>query len=97
MTMVAASDAAGDAGEAIAPGATTLPPMTVRFEDYAFFVPKDLGGREVVVTGTARRRVQTVAERRHYAEDAGASPAEVEAIDTPLDEVAFTATGVRVL
>ncbi len=73
------------------------PAMTVRFEDYGFFMPKDLGGHEVAITGVAKRQVQSVEELRHYAGDAGKSQAEIEAITEPAEEIAFTATGVRVL
>lgn len=71
--------------------------VTVRFEDYGFFMPKGLAGSEVVAQGTARRRVVPADELRHYAEDAGKSAAEIAAITEPAEEIEFTATGVRVL
>ena len=44
----------------------------VRFKDYAFFVPKkNAQGRKVVFEGKVNRRKMSVAEARHYAEDAG--------------------------
>ena len=72
-------------------------PYLVRFKDYGFFMPKTLSGAEVVVEGTARRSVTPVDELRHYAEDAGRSPAEVAAITAPREEITLEATGVRVL
>ncbi|MFK7742685.1 MAG: DUF4920 domain-containing protein [Planctomycetota bacterium] len=47
------------------------PPVFVKFKDYAFFVPKDASGSEAVVEGTLSYKQETVAETRHYLEDAG--------------------------
>jgi hypothetical protein len=71
--------------------------MTVRFKDYGFFMPKDLSGHEVVVEGKAKRVVVSVADLRHYAEDAGKSAAEIAMITEPEEELEIVATGVRVL
>lgn len=51
--------------------------LQVRFRDYAFFVPLDVAGRRAVVEGTAKVEVTSEATRRHFAEDAGRSPAEI--------------------
>jgi hypothetical protein len=71
--------------------------IMVRFKDYGFFVPKDIGGREVIVEGKAFKSVTSVDELRHYAEDAGKSKEEIEAITTPEETFSFEATGVKVL
>jgi hypothetical protein len=71
--------------------------MMVRFKDYGFFVPKDIGGREVVVHGKAYYQLTPVEELRHYAEDAGQSPEEIATITEPRRELHFLAEGVRVL
>ena len=47
------------------------PPVFVKFKDYAFFVPKDAAGRDAVVEGVLTFKQETVAETRHYLEDAG--------------------------
>jgi hypothetical protein len=73
------------------------PPMRVTFKDYAFFMPKDLGGKRVVIDGFARVEVTSVEMLRHFAEDAGKSKAEIEAITQPKREVSFEASGVLVL
>lgn len=73
------------------------PEMMVRFKDYGFFVPKDLSGSTVVMKGNAYREVVPVDELRHYAEDAGKSKEEIEAITEPEVQVRFVASGVRVL
>ena len=43
----------------------------VKFTDYAFFVPKDAAGRTAIIEGTMKFRQETVAETKHYLEDAG--------------------------
>ncbi len=45
--------------------------VRVTFKDYAFFVPKDASGREVVVEGVAIANALSEDEARHFAEDAG--------------------------
>lgn len=69
----------------------------VKFQDYGFFVPKDISGKEVVVQGKAYREVTTVDELRHYAEDAKKSKEEIAQITEPKEELKFMATGVLVL
>lgn len=70
------------------------PEMAVRFKDYGFFVPKDIAGRKVIVEGYAFKEVTPVDELRHYAEDAGKSKEEIEAITEPKEELKFLASGV---
>jgi hypothetical protein len=72
----------------------SLPPMFVKFQDYAFFMPLDLSGHEVVMQGKAYTEVTTVDELRHYAEDAGKSKEEIAKITEPKSELKFMATGV---
>ncbi len=69
----------------------------VKFEDYGFFVPKDLSGSRVVVEGSAYKEATSVEELRHYAEDEGASEEEIAAITEPIEEYKFMATGVKIL
>ena len=69
----------------------------VRFEDYGFFMPKDISGREVVMEGLAYREVTPVDELRHYAEDEGLSKEEIEAITEPKEELKFMASGVLLM
>ena len=47
------------------------PPVMVKFKDYGFFMPKDASGRSAIVEGTMTFKQETVAETRHYLEDAG--------------------------
>jgi hypothetical protein len=71
--------------------------IMVRFKDYGFFVPKDIGGRQVIVEGKAFKSVTPVEELRHYAEDAGKSAEEIAQITEPEEKISFEATGVKVL
>jgi len=71
--------------------------MRVRFKDYAFFVPKDLNGHDVVVSGWAYRSTVTKADLQHYAKDAGKSDQEVAAITADEQQLTFLADGVRVV
>jgi hypothetical protein len=70
--------------------------MRVRFKDYAFFVPKDLSGKTVVINGWAHREVVPVSDLQHYAKDAGKSAAEIAAITQPEVQLNFEADGVLV-
>lgn len=76
------------------PGA---PEMRVTFKDYAFFMPKDLAGKHVVVDGYAYVETTTVDMLRHFAEDAGKSKEEIAAITEPKREISFEASGVLVV
>jgi len=73
------------------------PEMNVRFKDYGFFVPKDIAGRQVIMEGYAFKEVTPVDELRHYAEDAGKSQEEIEAITEPKEELKFLASGVLLI
>lgn len=70
--------------------------MKVKFKDYAFFVPKDIAGKEIVIKGAAALDTTTVEELRHYAEDAGKSEEEIAAINEPEIGYKFLASGVAV-
>lgn len=69
--------------------------MLVRFKDYGFFLPKDCSGQNAVLQGMAYTDTITVAQRKHYAEDAGKSEEEIEAINEPEIKLAFLASGVK--
>ncbi len=73
------------------------PAMRVTFKDYAFFMPKNLSGKRVVVDGYAIIDVTPVEVLRHYAEDAGKSKEEIAKITEPKREVAYEAAGVLIL
>ena len=70
--------------------------MRVRFRDYAFFVPKDLSGHEVVVSGWAHRSIVPKAELQHYAKDGGKTDQEAASITQDEQQLTFLADGVLV-
>jgi hypothetical protein len=67
--------------------------VMVKFKDYGFFMPLNAEG-EVVVNGKAYVTETSVDELRHYAEDAGKSKEEIEAITEPKRTYSFEADGV---
>lgn len=69
----------------------------VKMQDYAFFVPTALEGKEVVLEGTAKLKEVSVDELKHYAEDAKKPQAEIDAITKPGMETRFVATGIKVV
>lgn len=72
-------------------------PIMVKFKDYAYFMPFDLSGGEVIMNGWAYRDVTPVDELRHYAEDAGKSAEEIAAITEPKEELKILASGVKIV
>ncbi|GAA4007279.1 hypothetical protein GCM10022408_18990 [Hymenobacter fastidiosus] len=70
--------------------------MRVRFKDYAFFVPKNITDKTVVINGWAHREVVPVSDLQHYAKDAGKSAREIAAITEPEEQLNFEADGVLV-
>lgn len=73
------------------------PELFVQFKDYGFFMPKDIAGRSVVMDGYAYREITSVEDLRHFAEDAGKSEEEIQAITEPQEELKFLASGVILL
>jgi hypothetical protein len=71
--------------------------LRVTFKDYGFFVPKEgMEGKEVVFEGIAKRKVTDVDMLKHFAEDAGKSQEEIDAITEPKVELSFVASGVLI-
>jgi len=67
----------------------------ITFKDYGFFVPTEgAEGKEVVFSGVAKKKITDVATLRHFAEDAGKSKEEIDAITEPKEEIEFVANGV---
>ncbi len=69
----------------------------VRFKDYGFFMPKNIAEKEVIVNGKAYVSEMSVEEQRHYAEDAGKSQDEIDAITEVKTTLSFEADGVLVI
>ncbi len=70
--------------------------VMVRFRDYGFFVPLDVEGKEVILSGSGFTEMISVEDRRHYAEDAGMTPAQIATIREPLKAYSIVADGVLI-
>lgn len=70
--------------------------MKVTFKDYGFFVPKDCSGKTATMKGVASYETISVDVLKHYAEDAGKSQEEIDAITEPELQLVFEATGVKI-
>ncbi len=69
----------------------------VKMKDYAFFLPTAVKGKTIVLDGEAVLKTTSVAELRHYAEDAKKPKEEIEAITKPKEEIRLTANGIVVV
>ncbi len=76
------------------PGGETA---TVKMKDYGFFLPVAAIGKTVVIEGDVSMKTISVAELKHYAEDAKKSQTEIEAITAPQKEVKVMAKGIVVV
>ena len=65
--------------------------VMVNFKDYGFFVPKDIKGKEVIVSGEAYMRNISVEELRHYARDRGESESFIQEINDPKEILSLKA------
>lgn len=70
--------------------------VMVRFKDYAFFVPKDIEGKKVILNGKAFVSELSVEEQRHYAEDEGQPQEKIASITSPERTLSFLAHGVKI-
>lgn len=68
--------------------------LRMTFQDYAFFVPLDAAGSQVLAEGVFKIEETPVEEARHYLEDAGRH-AEAAAITAPVKSYTFLASGVE--
>jgi hypothetical protein len=71
--------------------------MMVRSKDHAFLMPENIVGKTVLVDGSAMVKEVSEEMRKHYAEDAGKSKAEIAKIKGQDKDVQFSARGVKVL
>ena len=71
--------------------------ILVRFKDYGFFVPKSgIEGKNTIINGNLSIDTLSVAQLRHYAEDAGKSKKEISLITKPEFTISFLADGVLI-
>jgi len=69
----------------------------VKMKDYGFFLPLAAKGKTVVLDGEVKMKTTSVAELKHYAEDAKKSKEEIAAITKPEKEIRVTAKGIVVV
>lgn len=67
--------------------------MRVIFKDYSFFVPVSITGKNVLVEGSVTEKQLTLAETKHFVEDAGGDPSKVT---EPMMDYQFVASGLKV-
>lgn len=72
-------------------------PIMVRFKDYGFFMPEDIVGKTVLLDGVAKVKESSVAQLKHFAEDAGKSEAEIAKITSPKIDIEIIASGVKIM
>lgn len=71
--------------------------IMVKMKDHKFLVPLVLNEKQVIIDGVAEEKVTSVEMLKHYAEDAGKTKAEIDAIKEPKKEVTIQAKGILVL
>tara|TARA_B100001094_G_scaffold90594_1_gene86600 strand:+ start:6819 stop:7262 length:444 start_codon:yes stop_codon:yes gene_type:complete len=71
--------------------------VMVNFKDYGFFVPKDITGKNVVVSGEALKKTISVDELKHYASDRGESQEKIASIENSEIIYSLIAKGVKLL
>lgn len=71
--------------------------MMIKMKDHAFLVPLSMNGKTIVVDGTASLKETSVDMLKHYAEDAGKSKEEIDAIKEPKKEITMQAKGILVI
>ena len=71
--------------------------IMVNFKDYSFFVPKNIIGKKVVVSGDAFKRNISVDELKHYARERGEKELAISLIVEPKEIYSLTAKGVVLL
>lgn len=71
--------------------------ILVKMKDHAFLVPVALEGKTIVADGVATFKETSVAQLRHFAEDAGKTKEEIAKITEPKKEIVFQAVGIKVL
>lgn len=69
----------------------------VKMKDYGFFLPLAAKGKTVVIDGEVKLKTTSVAELKHYAEDAKKSKEEIDAITEPQKEVRIMAKGIVIV
>ncbi len=68
--------------------------VMITFKDYAFFVPKDIAGKHIVVNGSAFVSEMSIEDQKHFARDSGMDEDAISGIEKPRKSYSFEADGV---
>lgn len=68
--------------------------VMVTFKDYAFFVPKDITGKHIIVNGSAFLSQMSIEDQQHFARDSGSDEEAIAAIEKSRMSYRFEADGV---
>jgi Domain of unknown function (DUF4920) len=71
--------------------------IMIKMKDHKFLVPLSMNGKTIVAEGTASLKETSVDMLKHYAEDAGKTKAEIDAIKEPKKEITMQAKGILVI
>lgn len=71
--------------------------IMIKMKDHSFFVPLAMNGKTIVADGKVTLKETSVEMLKHYAEDAGKSKVEIDAIKQPKKEITMEATGILVI
>ncbi len=70
--------------------------LFVRTKDHAYLVPRNAAGHSVKVFGVCELSEMSVADQRHFAEEAGKSEAEIAKITQPKNMIIFHAATIMI-
>lgn len=71
--------------------------LRIKTKDHNFFVPKNIAGKTVIVEGIVEEQIIAEELARHYAEDAGKTTEEIEAIRGEQRELSMIASSISVM
>lgn len=71
--------------------------LFVKMKDYAFFMPKSILGKKILLQADVTKKTTSVDEQRHYAQDAKKSAEEIAKITKPKTEYRVLASGIKVV
>lgn len=71
--------------------------VRVRFKGYSFFVPEQLKGQKVRIQGQLQRSLISIADQKHYLEDAGAAKEDIAKITADKEVFELIASGVEAI
>ena len=70
--------------------------LFVKTTDHAYLVPRNSPGRRAIVVGTCEYSEMSVADQKHYAEEAGKTAEEIAKITQPKKMITFHADSISI-